>query len=585
MITENDILEPSKAYKLGVKESHHQNVVSYFDGLVKQAGVSREKNKETVERYNKKLVELEKLKNFQHKIKVKKGWLIFLTVLLFVTIIAPILLIKKIKSLNKDIAKYDEKIKKCEEEANAIKEEAQNQLYPLYELFEWNMPATLMSKTVPLIQMDKTFDPSKYQYMHEKYGFDEEKDPNVSSVYVQSGSILGNPFLIERNYCTCMYQHDYVGHLTITWTTTSTDSEGHVHTTTHTQTLTAHIYKPAPRYYLDTWLIYANGAAPDLSFTRNPSGVNSMSDKQIERYIKDYDKKLDKLERDAVKNNKSFHRLQNPEFEALFNCLNRDHEPQFRLLFTPLAQRSMCDLIRTKTPYGDDFTFIKRKCLNYIQSAHSQGINLDGNPANFFTYDLEAMESKFISECDDFMQSMFYDLAPLLSIPLYQQHKDFNYIYKDNYKGNITSYETEVLANKYDENLFLHEKSKTHGILKTEFVSRDGNVDKNIIHAYSYDSIEHLDFVPTMGGDGHMHNVPVTWYEYIPLHKETPFAVTNTNKDLNGYRDWRSGQGYQNFVSRFVKEGLMNYQRGLMSFIPSNTNVGGKELSAMFNKK
>ena len=49
---------------------------------------------------------------------------------------------------------------------------------------------------------------------------------------------------------------------------------------------------------------------------------------------------------------------------------DRDNENQFRLLFTPLAQRNIVDLVKD-SPYGDDFYFIKQNKLNTIYSHHS----------------------------------------------------------------------------------------------------------------------------------------------------------------------------------------------------------------------
>lgn len=46
---------------------------------------------------------------------------------------------------------------------------------------------------------------------------------------------------------------------------------------------------------------------------------------------------------------KSITLLANDEFEVLFRALNRNNEVQFRLLFTPLAQQNMIDLLLDKT--------------------------------------------------------------------------------------------------------------------------------------------------------------------------------------------------------------------------------------------
>jgi len=614
MITENDILEPLKVYNSSIKDAHHKNAEEFFDEMVKKANIDIGANKATNDTRKEEVTNRDSLENKLKNAKSKKGWLIFLTiflpiigvVLLCVSIAGTLhlaigitalvlaiaglvlLLVFPIRSMKTQIKELETKINESNNKIAQLEKEGYEQLSILNSLFEWNMPAKLISTTVPLIQMDQTFNPERFEYLNEKYGFGENTDPDVSSVYVQSGTILGNPFLIERNYVTHMSSKTYTGTLVIHWTTTSTDSEGHTHTQHHTQTLVAHVTKPCPIYYLDTWLIYGNEAAPRLSFSRTPTDVNKMDENKIAKFVKSYEKKLDQMSEKAIKDNKTFTRMANTEFEALFQAFDRDNETEFRLLFTPLGMKNMISLLKSKEPYGDDFIFLKRKCLNYIKSDHSQGINLDGNPNSFYHFDLEEAKNIFVNECDEYMKSLFFDLAPLLSIPLYQQHKDFNYIYKRKYHANITSYETEVLANSFSRKLFLNEDSKTDGILKCEFVKKDGKADIVNIHSYSYDIIKRVEMVPTMGGDGHMHMVPVPWDEYIPLENNTPFVVSDTNSDLNNFRNNRQNEKFDKFSNEYIYNNDMKYQRGLISFIPNIDNFEqfkGRELDKLFGKK
>ena len=124
--------------------------------------------------------------------------------------------------------------------AMKAKEEAEKLMASLFALYEWNMAADILTKTTPLIQMDQIFDGEKYQYLHDKFGYSEYKGHDISTVYVQSGSILGNPFVFEKNYVQTMRNHRYEGHLTITWTERVTDSKGNTRTVTRSQVLTAY---------------------------------------------------------------------------------------------------------------------------------------------------------------------------------------------------------------------------------------------------------------------------------------------------------------------------------------------------------
>ena len=68
----------------------------------------------------------------------------------------------------------------------------------------------------------------------------------------------------------------------------------------------------------------------------------------------------------------NYQRFGNDEFEVLFGGTNRNNELEYRLLFTPLAQKNLLSIIKNPIPYGDDFSFIKDKMINVIRSNHSQ---------------------------------------------------------------------------------------------------------------------------------------------------------------------------------------------------------------------
>ena len=55
----------------------------------------------------------------------------------------------------------------------------------------------------------------------------------------------------------------------------------------------------------------------------------------------------------------NFTAMTNDKFDVLFGATDRTNETEFRLLFTPLAQNSMINLIENAKPYGDDFYFVK----------------------------------------------------------------------------------------------------------------------------------------------------------------------------------------------------------------------------------
>lgn len=607
----NDLLEPRKLYKSQLKDAFHKNAEDYFDELTKTSGVDTGANKVTCDRIRGLQA---KARIAQKSLNSKRGLMTLFIVLGVIALIGgiillvagfnsksnqgmfigigigcillgiagivlPIVLIRpKIKAIDAELDKLNAKIQE------GIKE-AYSQMAALNSLYDWGIPAYLVSKTTPLIQMDKVFEPKRFYQLNSKYGFGENNNKDVSTTFVQSGTILGNPFLVERNFVKEMVPHTYTGSLVITWTTTYRDKNG-THTQVHTQTLVATVTKPKPVYFHDTWLVYGNDAAEHLSFSRQPSNASSLNEAQIKKTAQKFDKELQKMHEKAI-GKSNFTPLGNSEFEAFFHALDRDNEVEFRLLFTPLAQKSMLDLIESKEPYGDDFIFEKKKCLNYIKSRHSQAADYDGDPRKFAHYDYEHAKDFFLDYMDDYFQSFFFDLAPLLSIPLYQQHKDTSFIYKDVYERNVTSFETEVMANRFDPKLFAPEKNRTDVILKAELIKKQGHSDLVNIHAYGHEMITHVDYIPKMGGDGRMHSVPVTWYEYIPVKKETPIqiqAVPSSKKNATFEQNLAKAQSI--FAPLLVGSGIIT-QRGIFSSILKSHqhSWNDDELNKLFSQK
>lgn len=612
----NDLLEPSKLYKSVIKPTHKQNVEEFYDGLVKESKLDIELNRETNRNIKHKNQKIEAEEKSLNKKKTLKGFLTVLIIIGFVAaavmiflcfrenaqtgdivrniiiavcsvILSVVFIILIKKKITPAIRELNDIISKLVAERDQLIAEATAQMEPLNSLFDYNMAASLFSKTIPLIQLDPYFDQTKFHMLNEKYGFIGNPEKNITSVFVQSGSILGNPFLVEKNYIQDMHNVTYTGHLTISWTETHTDSEGHRYTETHTETLTAYLEKPAPYYYYETILVYGNDAAEKLSFSREPSDANKMNDKQLQKFIDSYDKKLDKLTQQSIKNGGNFQRLGNNEFEALFNALNRDDNVQFRLLFTPLAQKNMCDLIKSKEPYGDDFEFIKRKNLNYIKSAHSQNTNFESDPNTFAFYDYDVSRAFFIDYNEQYMQSLYYDLAPLMSIPLYQQHAAQEYIYKGMKIRNVTEMETEVMANSFDRADFMPDQAATDAILKTSLVKTIGDSDVNKVHAYSFRTETHITYVSVHGGDGYYHDVPVEWIEYIPVEKTSEFVVQHCQATKKQYdNNYRNGL-FNEFLSQFSSNNDMIYKKGFISFLNSKLGsaYSGNELNNIFKKK
>lgn len=594
----SDLLEPFSFYNLKLKDAFHQNAEEYFDYLTKKAETNIEANKEAVKKYDHECGIINDLNKKLKKSRALKGLFIFLIILfaiaivlgivlgtvadlypIYVTIIIPIvsagiiaLAIVGIIKQNKLIKGFNEEILKHRKLADKHKADAEATMASLNSLFESNMAAKLMSKTTPVVDLDRDFDPEKYSYLHDKFGYTTSNDPSVSTLFAQSGHILGNPFVIEKNYHQSMRDHVYTGSITITWTERVSDGKGGYHTVTRTQVLTATVTAPEPAYHINTRLVYGNMAAPNLSFSRSPTGHADDNEKKLEKYVNDFDKKLDETVEKSLDKGKSFTRLHNTEFEALFNALNRDNEMEFRLLFTPLAQKNLIALMKNeeKVGYGDDFSFRKAKTLNYIQSGHMQRSTcLDKDASGLRHYSYEICRKNFIDYCDTYCREIYFELAPLISIPLYQQHKTLDYIYNGGFGHNVTQAECEAAANCHSWNLFKHPATRSLGvILKTRYVGKNENVDDCIVTAHSFSGTDRVSIIQKFGGDGRWHDVPVHWIEYNPISKETPFCVGRAKEDT--YSDFNkeyTGGSYKKVLDRYSMSDRVLYKKGLFSFV------------------
>ena len=591
------LLTPYDSYNNFYKDKHHQNIEKVFDELTKKSGVKIEENRETIKDLHKNEAILDKILKKIKKYKILKGLSIFLIVALFIfataftvektnegnpkawiflltwglCFIFSVLLVLLILKLSKKIKDIKPEKEKYEGIIKELTDLSWEQMATLNSLFDFNIASSLMNITIPLLKFDPTFDPSKYMYLHEKYGFNENNSSSVSTLYVQSGTILGNPFLIERNYVQEWGVKRYTGSIVIHWTETVADSKGNTRVVHRSQTLYAHVDKPIPVYHNKTRLVYGCDAAPNLSFSRTPSNMSGKSNSQIERYVRKTGRKLDKLAKEALLDNDettNYTRLTNAKFEALFGGVDRDNETEFRLLFTPLAQTNYMKLLTNPKPYGDDFSFQKEKTMNYIQSAHSQTFNFNCDPSYFYSNDYDECMEKFMTYNETYFKALYFDLAPLLSIPMYQTHKSSDFIYKNNYPSNITKYEHEVMANSLDKSYFKHENSKTDAILNASLIHRDGNFSDCVkIRAYSFDTVERVDYQSVLGGDGRMHTVPVQWDEYIPIYQDSKIEIAKRNTTYQSFREYTNTDEFKDLISKNSINNVYSYQRGILAFL------------------
>ena len=549
---QEELLEPLKYYNNVGRAAHDANVKEYLSDLISRSGVDVAANHATVKKYHAEEAAAEKISKRITRYKVLRVLLIIAAVIfgliaLFFSLggaailgiplfllptIALVLIFKVINPRIKDAGALRDKHL---EKAQKYLGEAYEQMRPLNELFDDTDTAKLIEKTIPEIQLEPRFECSREKLLREEYDFYDLLGEKDSTVDILSGSFSKNPFVFLQSRVFEMGTHTYHGTLTIRWTETYRDSEGRTRTRTRTQTLHASLTKPEPQYYRETVLCYGSQAAPDLSFARAPQHSEKLSERELEKKIRKGEKKLHKHAEEMTGKGADFSAMANSEFEVLFGAQNRDHEVQFRVMYTPLAQRNTVDLMTGTGGYGDDFHFRKHKRLNIIKSEHGRSWRMDTGTGNYRSYDIELIKSNFINFNNEYFKSVFFDLAPLIAIPAYAESPESSFAERAVSERCFGDYEHEVMANRVGGKL-IPEDCATEVIYKTHHISSKDGADRVGVLAWGYTATPRLDFVPVLGGDGNIHGVPVSWIEYDYIAKESEMLVRASDYSEREYR-------------------------------------------------
>lgn len=411
--------------------------------------------------------------------------------------------LKELKSERKDLS----------ETVDKLRAEAWKQMSQLNRLYDWDVLTRMMSKTVPRLEFDPYFTTQRLADMEMTYGWDNSFNADRSIVYSHSGLINGNPFVICRTKKMEMGSKTYHGTKTIYWTTRERGADGKSKTVQHSQVLTASVTAPYPGYYEKTRLIYGNTSAPDLIFYRKQS---SLAGKEKSLSYKSNLRSLRKKARALT--NADFAMMTNEEFEVCFDTSNRNNNHQFALLFTPLAQESMLKLLKDKeVGFGDDFDFVKQKMINTIVPSHLQDLNLDLNPDQYLNFDYDKAKEDFYTINARYFRAIYFSLAPLLCVPMYQQIRPQHDIYGHDMQRQSAFWEHEALANFWGGDHFKHPECVTDCILKTEQQKERNDKSTITVYAHGYRAEQRLTYISKCGGDGRSHNVPVYWNEYLPV--------------------------------------------------------------------
>lgn len=434
-----------------------------------------------------------------------------------------LLLVNQILNINKKINSTESEKSKVEKLLSDEKETAYNQTLPLRLLFKQGTKFKILSESLPLIKFNRSLKMSDIENLRNKYDY-EDTPYNVEKMatYIQSGSIYGNPFIIKTEKSHEIIDKTYHGSLTIHYTVTHRNYDGKITQRTVTEVLRAQVVKPYPLFTDTSWITFFSMAAPNLSFSRDSQKIHKLSEKEQKSLVKKTQKEIDKRK----KKDHSFTALANTKFEAYWNAPNRDNELEFRLLFTPLAQQNLCDLLEnTKIGVGDTFSMYKNKKVTEIFHDELQDINLIDDQQEFYEYSFNIIKEKFYKFNKECFRKIYWSFAPYFSIPIYQQTKDFDWEFDKSSNSPLSEWEIESQINLLPRKLFDHPNTKTQSILKTARTIKGENIEESYVYSLGYDIIERIDYVPVRGGDGKIHHVPVHWDEYIEKPNKTKIEL------------------------------------------------------------
>ncbi len=517
------IYNPLEEYEQRFKAAHIEAAGEFFDSISRRCSVDIEENRRTVKLY-------EKYDNALKTIRKKYNmWRVFRVLMIITLVLIPLVILKitpKIQALRDELGESQSK-------ASELKARAYEQMTMMNASFSDTDALRLIESTIPALSFEPYFSSLMESEMIASFDYSASYDPDVSSVDILSGHYNDNPFLFESTRRHEMGVETYHGYKTISWTETYRDSEGRTRTRIRTETLHATVTKPKPYYKTQLALVYCSQGAPELCFSRDATHLEKKSEREIERFVRKKEKKLKRKTDKAIRENDDFVSMSNTEFEAVFDALDRTDEVQFRTLFTPLAQVNMVSLLLSKVGFGDDFAFIKRGRTNKIISEHSQRRTLTLPPSSFCHYSYDAMREGFINRNAEFFKAVYFDFAPIWSIPMYQESPISSLRPCAQPTYNYSVRQCEALVNKLAPSVVVHPQTKSSAILKVSVVASVGEVDEISVTAYSYDIVQRVDFVAVYGGDGRWHQVAVAWDDYIPLVSENKFFVTTPQMAKN----------------------------------------------------
>lgn len=425
-------------------------------------------------------------------------------------------LLPRLRQLETEISRLEENL---QQRIHA----AISKLLPFYETFSWDTLPKLIEKTLPEFSFDAFLTHDRIASFQEPYGFNlADVMQQRSMLYTHSGTFFGYPFLLYHAKRFYWGEKTYTGTKYITWTTRERDATGRTRTVFHSQTLVASVTKPYPCFAEEKHFLFAHPATPNLSFSREPSTFAGQQGffAGLKRWAKR--RKLKKFEANLT-DESNYTMVANEDFELLFNASNRDHEVEFRMLFTPSAQQQMVALLNdTTVGYGDDFSYTKERTMTLIHPKHLEALEFSTEPYVLGAYDFNEVLKHFRTRFTEFFRSIYFSFAPLYTIPLYQEPAPKR---SAPILPLISNWEMEAIANWQGDARYAHPESCTENLLCVTEMSQEGAHAIATITAIGFRGVPRVDVDYVYGRDGKLHSVAIPWVEYFDVRKERTLRV------------------------------------------------------------
>ena len=524
------IMDPLEYYNTSGAADLQKNAVEFFDGLLAKSGIDEEANRAAAEAYERADAQCREDRKDRNHYRLHAFFAFLLIgcgvvcICMFETSWWFVLLGAVLCTLggawfgcelHPALKVRNEKLQGSEQQAQELLQQAKAQLEPLEGLFSPQDSLELIQKTVPELVFHDIFNREHYDALR-SFDFRDDEDEDSSVIRSLTGTWNGNPFAFLERLTYEMRQEPYEGSLTIHWTEkrkTKDENGNEVEEEVQkSDVVYAKHWADKPCFYTYSTLGYGHEAAPELSFSRKAGNTHENGTIWLKIRLWFGKWALKRQSQQALRKGQDFLPMANEEFEVLFGATDRNNEHQFRQMFTPMAQRSMIDLLKDGQLGGDSFSFRKKRRFNTITCSAKV---FSKSPRKYHDYSVRKAREAFVKHQEEYFRLIFGTFAPLLAVPLYRERSAVEPARVS--QGHFSPCEHEMMVNLLPRKLLVTKDCKTQAIMKTSLLSTSEQGDLIQVRAFGYAIRPRVEPVEVNNcPDGRTHYVDVKWDEYLP---------------------------------------------------------------------